>query len=108
MLPPRYDVQQAIDAERLRTQERHFSHIRVLKSETPRVSLVGQLAGWLASLGAAFRRPGPMRQRAAGICRLADGSTGRVVMRRVGNKWIEVCVGVSEASAPAAVPPQSN
>lgn len=98
MLPPRYDVQQAIDAERFRGQERHFSHVRALKMDMPKVGLASWLVGRLASLAAVFRPSDPMRERVAKVCRLADGSMGRVAMRRAGGKWIEVCVRVSESS----------
>ena len=102
MLPPRYDIQQAIDAERSRGQERHFSHVRALKMDMPRVGFASRLAGRLASIAAVFRPSDPMREQAAQVCRLADGSMGRVAMRRAGGKWIEVCVRVSESSALAA------
>jgi hypothetical protein len=99
VLPPRYDIQQAIDAERFRGQERHFSHVRALKMDMPRVGFASRLAGRLASFAAVFRPTDPMREKAAKVCRLADGSMGRVAMRKAGWKWIEVCVRVSESSA---------
>ena len=104
MLPPRYDVQQAVDAERFRGQERHFSHVRALKMDMPKVSLASRLAGRLGSLATFFRPSDPMREKAAKVCRLADGSMGRVAMRRAGGKWIEVCVRVSESSGLAGKP----
>jgi hypothetical protein len=99
VLPPRYDVQQAIDAERFRGQERHFSHVRAIKMDMPKVGFRSRLVGRLATLAAVLRPSDPMRAKAAKVCRMADGSMGRVAMRRAGGKWIEVCVRVSESAA---------
>ncbi len=96
MLGPNYDHQKAIEAAESRHRERHFSHIRALKSRERGVGILSKIPGLLASLRPAFTKRATLaaqeHELTDYICRLDDGSMGRVAIRETHGDWIGVCV----------------
>lgn len=86
----------SIEAARFRHRERDLGHLRALKSDVPTHGIVSRIVGGLGRL-----RPVSSRGSAIAldghvvtdkICRLADGSMGRVAVRESGGLLSEVCV----------------
>ena len=91
-----YEIHKAAEAERLRHRERDLSHIRVLKGDERTDGIWSRAIGGLGRL-----RPAILRQPEISfgahvltdkVCRLADGSLGRVAVRESNGEVIEVCV----------------
>lgn len=88
-----YDVHKSVEEPNVRHRERHFGHLRALKGGSQGDGRLSRVVGslrWMRS------RPSPIsydRQvLTARVCRLADGSSGRVAMRQTQGEWVEVCV----------------
>lgn len=96
MLPPRYEDQKAIEAAEYRHRERHFSHVRALRSQQRVDSVLSMLVGRLAALRSALTRRAALaaeeHELTDYVCRLDDGSMGRVAIRESDGEWIAVCV----------------
>ena len=96
MLPPRYDDQKAIEKVEFRHHERHFSHVRGLKSRDRMDGLVSKVIGQLASLRSVLTTRAALaaeeHEMTDYVCRLEDGSMGRVAIRESEGEWIAVCV----------------
>ena len=96
MLPPRYDEQRAIGSVESRHRERHLSHARALKGRERVDGIISSIVGRLTTLRPAFTRPAALAADEHGltdyVCRLDDGSMGRVVIRESEGEWIAVCV----------------
>jgi hypothetical protein len=96
MLPPRYDEQKAIENVESRHRERHLRHALALKGRERDDGIISRVVGLLVSLRPAFARRAVPTTDEHGltdyVCRLDDGSMGRVVMRESEGEWIAVCV----------------
>ena len=96
MLPPRYDDQKAINRAETRHQERHLSHVRELRGRERMDGLVSMISGRLWALRSVLpNRPAiaiDEHELTDYVCRLADGSMGRVAIRESDGEWIGVCV----------------
>ena len=95
MLSRDYHIQAIIEAEQQRGRERHIDHLRALREDAAGDGLVSRALGRLAAL-----RPANARQAIAYeahelteyVCRLTDGSMGRVAMRQAEGEWVAVCI----------------
>ncbi len=96
MLPPRYDDQKAIELVKIRHRERHFSHARALRSQERAGGIMSKVVAQLVSLRPAFTRRAALaaeeHQLTDYVCRLDNGSMGRVAIRESDGEWIAVCV----------------
>ena len=96
MLPPRYDDQKAIESTESRHRERHLSHARALRDRDPLDGIVSMIARRLASLRSVLARRGALvydeHELTDYVCRLEDGSMGRVAIHESDGEWIGVCV----------------
>lgn len=96
MLPPRYDDQKAIAKVESRHHERHFSHVRALKSRDRVDGIVSKVIGRLESLRSVLTTRAALaaeeHEMTDYVCRLEDGSMGRVAIRESDGDWIAVCV----------------
>ena len=96
MLPPRYDDEKAIGSAESRHRERHLSHARALGDRDRPDGIVSRFVGRLASLRTALTRRGALaydeHELTDYVCRLEDGSMGRVAIRESDGEWIGVCV----------------
>jgi hypothetical protein len=91
-----YEIHKTAQAERFRHRERDLSHRSALKAAQPRQGMVSRIVSGLDRL-----RPMAARRAAIAddaheltdyICRLADGSMGRVAIHESDGEWIGVCV----------------
>ena len=91
-----YEIHPAAEKERLRRRERDLSHIRALKGDERTDGIWSRAIGGLGRL-----RPAVLGQPKLSygahvltdkVCRLADGSLGRVAVRESDGEVIEVCV----------------
>ena len=96
MLPPRYDEQRAIGSVESRHRERHLSHVRALRSDERADGIINKVVRRLASLRPALTRRAVLATDEHGltdyVCRLDDGSMGRVAVRESEGEWMAVCV----------------
>lgn len=96
MLPPRYDDQKAIESAKSRHRERHLSHVRALRSHERMDGIVSKAVGRLASLRPAFTKRTALaaeeHELTDYVCRLDNGSMGRVAIRESDGEWLAVCV----------------
>jgi hypothetical protein len=96
MLPPRYDDHKAINRAETRHQERHFSHVRELRGRERMDGLVSMISGRLWALRSVLPKRAAIafdeHELTDYVCRLADGSMGRVAIREADGDWIGVCV----------------
>ena len=96
MLAPHYDDQKAIGSAESRHRERHLNHARALRSHQRVDGIVSRVVGRLASLRPAFAKRDALAAREHEltdyVCRLDDGSMGRVAIRESDGQWIGVCV----------------
>jgi len=96
MLPPRYDDQKAIESAESRHRERHFGHRRALMGHDRTDSIVSRVVGRLVSLRSATTKRAALaaeeHEMTDYVCRLEDGTMGRVAIRESDGEWIGVCV----------------
>ena len=96
MLPPRYDDQKAIESVETRHRERHFSHARALRGHERADGIMSRVVARLVSLSPAFTKRAALaaeeHELTDYVCRLDDGSMGRVAIRESDGEWIGVCV----------------
>ena len=96
MLPPRYEDQRAIETAEYRHRERHFSHVRGLRSQERSDGILSMLVGRVVALRSAFTQRAALaadeHELTDYVCRLGDGSMGRVAIRESDGEWIAVCV----------------
>lgn len=96
MLPPRYDVQRAIESVESRHRERHFGHVRALRSHERVDGFINSVVQRLVSLRPAVTRRAVLaadeHELTDYACRLDDGSMGRVAIRESEGEWMAVCV----------------
>jgi len=92
-----YEVHKTFEAQRLRHGERDRGHLRALRSDGRPQSVVSRIVGGLERL----RSVGESRRGYINyetqvltdkVCRLADGSLGRVAIREADGKMVEFCV----------------
>ena len=82
-----------MDRQRSRQQERDLALHRALKGDRVNQSIMSRLAGRLRPVVA----QGPvivheMQVLTDRVCRTADGSAGRIVIREANGEQVEVCV----------------
>ena len=92
-----YEVHKTVQAQRFRHRERDHSHRRALKGAERTDGFISRIASGLERAGvAALRRRGYIAYDAHvltdKVCRLADGSVGRIAIRESDGAVIEVCV----------------
>ncbi len=96
MLPPHYDDLRAIQAVESRHRERDLSHARALKGVERGDGILSRAVAWLSSLRpVTTERATPAvgeHELTDYVCRLDDGSMGRVAIRESKGEWIAVCV----------------
>ena len=96
MLLPGYHEQKVIESVESRHRERHFSHVRALESHGQMDGLVSRFVGRLASLRPVFTERAALatseHELTDYVCRLEDGSMGRVAIRESEGEWVAVCV----------------
>ena len=88
-----YDVHKSVEEPRVRHRERHFGHLRALKGGgrgNGLLSRVVRSVSWLRSRPRQISDDGQVLTDK--VCRLADGSRGRVAIRQSQGEWVEVCV----------------
>ncbi len=92
-----YEVHKTLEARRLRHGERDQSHLRALRGDDRPDGVVSRIVGGLERL----RSVGGSRRGYINyntqvltdkVCRLADGSMGRVAIREADGKMVEFCV----------------
>lgn len=102
-----YDIHKSLEAERVRRRERQLGHQRALRRAGPSRSFasrmidgLGRLRSLSASRSVAVRRSEISYEAQVltdKVCRLADGSLGRVAVRRSNGEWVETCVPTHHA-----------
>ena len=96
MLPPRYDDQKAMESVESRHRERHFGHLRALRSQGRMNGIVSKVVGRLATLRTLLSKRAALaaeeHEMTDYVCRLEDGTMGRVAIRESDGEWIGVCV----------------
>jgi hypothetical protein len=95
-LGPSYEMSRIVDGDRSRHQERDLAVRRALKDARRRDGMVSRIIGRLGRLRpVAPRRPAIVHDvhvLTDKVCRLADGSAGRVAIRESNGEWVEICV----------------
>ena len=92
-----YEVHKAGEAKRLRHRERDHGHLRALKGDDRPGSIRSRIVDGLERLRSAdSHRGGHISYDGHGltdkVCRLADGSLGRVAVREADGELVEICV----------------
>ncbi len=92
-----YEVHKTVEAQRFRHRERDHSHLRALKDDDRPGGIVSRIMGGLERLWSAdSRRRGSIAYDAHvltdKVCRLADGSLGRIAVREADGELVEICV----------------
>lgn len=92
-----YETHRIVEGQRFRHREREHSHLRDLKSDERSASILSRVMGSLERLRAADSRG----RRAVAyeahvltdrVCRMADGSVGRIAIRETDGEPVEVCI----------------
>ena len=92
-----YEIHKSVEGQRFRHREREHGHLRDLKRDERSASIVSRVMGGLLRLRSAEARG---RRTVAyeaqvlteRVCRMADGSTGRIAIREADGQSIEVCI----------------
>jgi hypothetical protein len=92
-----YEIHKTVEAQRFRHRERDHSHLRALKGDDRLAGIVSRIMGGLGRLRSADSRRWDHIARDAHtltdkVCRLADGSLGRVAVREEDGELTEICV----------------
>jgi hypothetical protein len=94
-LRPDYHMSKIVDSDRFRQQEREHGIRRALQGDAPSEGMMSRIAGGLGHIRLmASGRPAiqGVHVLTDKVCRLADGSTGRIAIRESNGEFIEVCV----------------
>ncbi len=91
-----YEVHKVVGDAAFRSRERDLGHRRALKGALPAQGLTTRMVASVGRLRrAALRRPLVIEEALVltdRICHLADGSLGRIAVRRSDDGLLEVCV----------------
>jgi len=98
-----YEVHKAVETHRVRHQERHFGHLRELKSVRRGDGLVNRMTGGLGRMRSLANRRRAISYETQllvdqvcrftdNVCRLTDGSTGRLAICQSDGEQVEICV----------------
>jgi len=91
-----YEVHKTVEAQRFHHRDRDHSHLRALNGEDRPSGLVSRVMGGLERLRPAEPRRGHLVYDAHAltdkVCRLADGSLGRIAVRETDGELVEICV----------------
>lgn len=94
-----YEIHKDVEGQRFRHREREHSHLRALKGVERPSGILSRIVGGLERLRSADWRGRHYVAYEAHlltdrICRLADGSVGRIAIQEAEGEVIEVCVPV--------------
>jgi len=97
-----YEIHQSLEGQRVRHRERHFGHRRAVRKVAPGRTVASRMVaslGRLRSVGSLISVASRRREityeaqvLTDKVCRLADGSVGRIAFRRSNGEWVETCV----------------
>lgn len=98
-----YEFIKIVESADARNRERHIGHIRALKESedalrdgAPQPRIVSRIMARLLSRRPAVAGPPAIRYDAHEltdyVCRLVDGTMGRVAIRQSDGEWVAVCV----------------
>jgi hypothetical protein len=87
-----FETHKVIQAQQFRHHERDIGHRLAVKDDASTDGFLRRFADGLKGL----RRMGPIVLDGPvltdKVCRLADGTMGRIALRRTDGRWVEVCV----------------